>query len=358
MPPDVVTSAHTVEYLSEALNLSPRRKQWLDERVQASGIQRRHTCVPEFMDGFRYRTENVSAATSYDQSMYSLEERMQRYEREALKLAEGATVSLLKRTGARLDEITHVIWVTCTGFAAPGPAESLADRLGLGDHVHHVQIGFMGCGAALQGLRLADAYCASDPDAVVLLLCVELCTLHFGSTLRSAEQMIIATHFADGAAAALISRRQIAPNPSLCLRSFCSLKLQADPGLLIWRLGDGAGFVMGLGRRLPKILADGVERLVARMPVDDPEEPSSWVIHPGGRAIVETIGEQLGLTSHDLSPSLETLAEFGNMSSPTVLFALERYDQAPTQGRLIAFGPGPSIEGMCWGKPQSGSPPS
>jgi len=115
---------------------------------------------------------------------------------------------------------------------------------------------------------------------------------------------------------------------------------------------------MGLGRRLPKILADGVERLVARMPVDDPEEPSSWVIHPGGRAIVETIGEQLGLTSHDLSPSLETLAEFGNMSSPTVLFALERYDQAPTQGRLIAFGPGPSIEGMCWGKPQSGSPPS
>jgi predicted naringenin-chalcone synthase len=170
--------------------------------------------------------------------------------------------------------------------------------------------------------------------------------------------MIIATHFADGAAAALISRRQIAPSPTLCLRSFCSLKLHADPGLLTWRLGDGGGFVMGLGRRLPGILADGVERLVAKMPVDDPEERSGWVIHPGGRAIVEAIGEQLGLTSHDLAPSLGTLADFGNMSSPTVLFALERYDQVPTQGRLIAFGPGPSIEGMCWSKPQSVSPPS
>ncbi len=351
VPPHIVTPEHTIEYLTRMLELSPRHSRWLAERVRASGILRRHTCVPEFMQQLMSDDVTNFAAIDNDPSVFSLEDRMTRYEKEALRLAERACRTLLSEVEIPAEQITHVIWVTCTGFAAPGPAQALADHLGLADDVHHVQVGFMGCGAALQGLRLADSYCAAEPEAVVLLLCVELCTLHFGGDLTSAEQMIIAAHFSDGASAALISRQDLSRAPTLRLEAFTSMRLHEDPGLLTWKMGDGSGFVMGLGRRLPRVLSSGVADIIADLPLASACDRAGWIIHPGGRAIVEAIGKRLGLSDHDLATSLKVLADFGNMSSPTVLFILERYGPIPECGRMLSFGPGPSIEGMSWVNP-------
>lgn len=320
-----------------------RRLRYLYRRSQ---IQFRHTCGAEFTRMPVELAGEVGTA-----------QRMAAYEEQAVPLAEAAARQALQAV-FQPDEVTHLIAVTCTGFFAPGPELALVERLGLRREVRRLQIGFMGCHAALQGLQTADAICRSDAQAVVLLVCVELCTLHFRRT-PTEENLVVNSLFADGAAAAVLSAPGRRQGRGLCaLEGFASYVVPHTPELLSWRIGD-QGFRMGLDTGAPKAVGRAVPAFVEGLLAAGGWERAQvdfWAVHPGGRAILEAVERALVLPGGALEPARAVLREYGNMSSPTLFFVLDRILAQGTPGRGVAlsFGPGLSLEGMRWRRESRG----
>ena len=323
---------------------SPAQERQLERRIdylyRRSGIESRYTCCPEFTDGAA-----VSAARM------TLVERMQRYEREVVPQATSASEAALARSGLAAAQITHLVFATCTGFVVPGPDQQVAGALGLGRDLRRVQIGFMGCQAALHGLQVADAFCRSDPAARVLLVCAELCSLHFRDSV--ADQDLVANClFGDGAAAAILVPDSAGVGAGdhlpLQIRGFESRLLPDSADFLTWRIDDDA-FSMGLDPGTPRVLAKSLPAFVAQWSAALPHDGLHWAVHPGGPAILNAVEEALRMSPQALENSRQVLRSFGNMSSPTVLFVLERTlaQMVPGQsGVALSFGPGLSIEGM------------
>lgn len=320
---------------------SPRQQRLLERRIdylyRRSGIESRYSCCPEFADG--------SAMTA---AHMTLAERMQRYEREVVPLAVRACESALERTATDAAQLTHLVFATCTGFVAPGPDQQVARALGLRTDLRRVQIGFMGCQAALHGLQVADAFCRSEPAARVLLVCAELCSLHFRNS-DSDEDLVANCLFADGAAAAILSSSPDYVDGSYArIRGFESCVLEDSADFLTWRIGNAA-FSMGLDPGTPRVLAKSLPAFAEQLLAPEREENPHWAIHPGGPAILDAAQEALRLPAEMVDGSRSVLRDFGNMSSPTVLFVLERTLRAMESGSIgaaLSFGPGLSIEGM------------
>lgn len=250
--------------------------------------------------------------------------------------------------GIELADVTHVITVSCTGFFAPGPDVRVAKDLGLPADVKRMHLGFMGCNAAFPALQAAHTACRADPDAVVLVVCVELCTLHLH--VRNDTDTIMGNAlFADGAAAVVVTARDIAvAGPTLELVDFETTLAPVGEDELAWSVGD-EGFEMILGTYVPRIIDDHVTDALA--PLLDRAGLSAdriplWAVHPGGRSILDKVQERLALTDEQMAPSRRVLADGGNMSSATILFVLERLVRAGDPGTVaaLAFGPGLSIE--------------
>lgn len=279
--------------------------------------------------------------------------RMQRYERESVPLAQTAAMKAFEGAGASVarSDVTHLITVTCTGFFAPGLDLELVDRLGLSRSIQRLQVGFMGCQAALHGLQMADAICRADGSAVVLLVCVELTTLHFRRE-SDVVNLIINSLFGDGAAAALIigAQRVAGGQALLSMDGFYSYVVPDTAEFISWRI-EQEGFRMGLSAKTPgvlgQVLPDFVRRLLGPTGRSD-SEVEGWAIHPGGRAILDAAADALTLPPGKLSTSREVLRCFGNMSSPTILFVLDRLVRTAANGVALTFGPGLSVEGMVW----------
>lgn len=313
----------------------------------ASAIHKRHSVIRDFLPGdsggFFIDPESGSFLVP------GTAERNRVYQREAGKLAECAA----RRTLARAPryspkDVTHLITVSCTGFFAPGPDIELVDALDLNESVERFHIGFMGCYAAFPALRLARALCEADPEAVVMVASVELCTLHLQASSDS-DSLLAASVFADGAAAALVTAREPAA-PSLRIDTFASALARDAGDEMAWTIGD-TGFEMVLSRRLPEVVEAEVEAAVAPLFRDAglrPQEVESWAVHPGGRAILDQVESVLELGADALRSSRQVLAEYGNMSSATVLFVLERLLAEPAPPRdpvvAVAFGPGLTVE--------------
>lgn len=288
------------------------------------------------------------------------------YEREAPGLFEEAARKALGSIPA--DTVTHVITVSCTGFFAPGPDFVLAQRLGLRPGVERYHLGFMGCYAALPALKMARQFVLAQEDAVVLVVCAELCTLHL-QTAGSLDSMIAASVFADGAAATVVAA---APKEgSFRLDGFASFVAPDSEGDMAWRIGD-RGFDMILSTYVPDILKANILGIVESLGLasgggsrgeseggsSDKErelvEVDTWAVHPGGRAILDKVTDGLGLETESgdpLAPSRHVLEQFGNMSSPTILFVLEEVLSRPPKGPAdrvcaLAFGPGLTVETM------------
>jgi alpha-pyrone synthase len=320
---------------------SPQQQRFLERRIdylyRRSGIESRYTCCPEFADGAAVSAAHMTMA-----------ERMQRYEREVVPLSTQACQRALEQAGLAPTEITHVVFVTCTGFVAPGPDQQVARQLGLRPDVRRLQIGFMGCQAALHGLQVADAFCRSDPAARVLLVCAELCSLHFRNSAAD-EDLVANCLFADGAAAAILVADSVPAHlgdGALRIGGFESCVLPDSADLLTWRIGNRT-FSMGLDPATPQALSKSLPAFTARLLATD--HGSQWIVHPGGPAILDAAQEALQLPGEALASSRQVLREFGNMSSPTVLFVLQRAMQDTTTGQIgvaMSFGPGLSIEGM------------
>lgn len=271
------------------------------------------------------------------------------------KAARGLAVKLARKAlagakGFSAADVTHIIFVSCTGFVNPGPDYHIVRELGLSENVQRYTLGFMGCYAAFPGLRMAAQFCEADPRAVVLVMCLELCTLHL--QMEDKPDSILANAlFADGAAAAIVSARAPEPkSPAYLVRDFSTSLVTSGEQDMAWTIGNN-GFSMILSAYVPDLIGSNIRQMLdgtlkrRDLALADIEE---WAVHPGGRAILDRVQESLGLPACALDASREILRDYGNMSSATVLFVLkELLESAETASALtcaMAFGPGLTVE--------------
>ncbi|MGG5819691.1 type III polyketide synthase [Falsiroseomonas sp. HW251] len=268
--------------------------------------------------------------------------RMARYEAEAPVLADAAFASLGLETEAA--GITHLVLATCTGFVAPGLDRHLVERHGLPNNVERSMVGFMGCQAAINALKLAWHIVRSEPRSRVLVCCLELCTLHLQDT-TALEQLLCFLLFADGCAAAIVSAEPV----GLQVEGFRSIVMPAAGDMITWRIGDD-GFDMTLSGMVPFTLAHLMPDWQAEMLAGrEVSEVDLWAVHPGGRTILDSVEHGLALPQGALAESRAVLRDYGNMSSATVMFVLEAMMRRATPGQrgcALAFGPGLSAESM------------
>lgn len=252
-------------------------------------------------------------------------------------------------------DITHLITVSCTGFFNPGPDYRIVRELGLDPAVQRYHLGFMGCYAAFPALRAAKSFCEADPHAVVLVVCAELCSLHV-RTSNDPDTIMGSALFADGAAAAVVTAREVPDSPALLqLDHFETVLTPVGEEAMAWNIGDH-GFEMVLGSYVPHIIDDHIIGALEPLLAKDPSlqvlpfaSIRHWAIHPGGRSILDKVQSRLKLTDTQLVPARETLRNYGNMSSATVLFVLRYILEQPVEDgdeRIcsMAFGPGLTVE--------------
>jgi len=269
-------------------------------------------------------------------------QRMQTYAEEAPKLALGAIAKL--REQAELDGVTHLVVASCTGFVAPGVDQIIARALGL-EGVERTLVGFMGCYAAVSALRTAYHIVRSEPQARVLAVTVELCSLHLQET-QQLESLLAQLQFSDGAAAALVTSEP----GGLEMSHLFSMQLEESAELIQWQIGD-TGFEMTLSGEVPGRIQQALSDEMVRATIYNgwgPEQISSWAVHAGGRSILDAAEKGLELPQGALWASREVLARYGNMSSATLMFILAQLIGRPDTGKgvAIAFGPGLAAEGF------------
>jgi predicted naringenin-chalcone synthase len=304
------------------------------ERVwRTAGIQTRHAVVDPCVE---------------DVSSWGTGARMRRFASEALPLGKAAVTSALADANLAAEDVGLLAVVSCTGYGTPGLDILLARDLGMRDDVHRLHLGHMGCYAALPGLgTVSDFVVARRRPAV--LLCVELCSLHVQPATGDISQMVAHALFADAAAAVVVVPAE-ADDTSPGGLDVLEIAARTDTGAveqMTWDVTD-LGFRMGLSPKVPDVLARHVrsvtDELLGRHGIAV-EDVTAWAVHPGGRRIVEVVGEQLGLPEPRLSPSYDVLRNVGNCSSATVLLVVqELLDRCrPDIGDwmvAMAFGPG------------------
>ncbi len=317
----------------------------LTHRIYAhSGIDKRHSVIADLRSGGGDFIDGdgcfLSPSTGVRNEYYM------RFARPLFEEAARKTLSSAPDVSA--EDITHVITASCTGFYAPGPDFHLVRGLGLSPNVRRVHVGFMGCYAAFPALTMARAFCADNPDAVVLVVCLELCSLHLEPS-DEVDDILAFSVFADGAAAALVSRRAPTQRAAFQFASMDSTIAPDSEEDMAWTIGD-RGFKMVLSTYVPKILEANVAEVV------DPvlervdwtrDDITHWAIHPGGRAILDKVRDGLQIDESQLSASREILRTYGNMSSATILFVLHGLLDSSHPGERVmamAFGPGLTVE--------------
>jgi len=315
----------------------------LKHLYRQSGIESRYSVIPDYTLPaadweFYPPTENL-------EPFPSLEQRMSIYRRHAAPLSVAAVRDCLQGK-LEVRAITHLITVSCTGMSAPGLDLELADALGLPVTLFRTSVNFMGCYAAVHALKLADALAGSDPGARVLVVCTELCTLHFQQE-PTVDNMLSSLLFADGSAAVLVTADNY-PGGGLKIKGFYSEIVPGGKDEMGWHLSS-TGFRMTLSNYVTDLIEADFGGLVGRVLQRGGLEQDSighWCIHPGGKKILDAIAKSLSLRNGQLDDSYAILGAYGNMSSPTILFVLRRMMSRPDPGRILgaAFGPGLTME--------------
>jgi predicted naringenin-chalcone synthase len=318
--------AKFVEYAPS--RLADVRQRSLFARMAARAqIEHRYSVLPA------HPGQGLDAEGFYGDRFPSTSARMERYAREALPLARRALDRLRLREEA--GRITHLILTSCTGFYAPGLDLEIMQAYGLRESVERTIVGFMGCYAAMNALKLARHIVRSEAEACVLVVNLELCTLHLQEE-ADLEFMLSFLIFADGCAAALVS----AQPEGIALQGFATAVLPESAPHITWHIGD-AGFLMHLSGQVPGLLERAMPTL--GMPAHNAVH---WAVHPGGRTILDAVENGLQLPAEALAPARGVLRDYGNMSSATVMFVWQRLLEAgiPGPGCGMAFGPGLTAE--------------
>ena len=312
-----------------------------------SGIDFRYSAIPDFDLA---KKERVFFSANEDlQPVPPIEKRMQVYNEHASKLS----VSTIEKCIAgkiNAKEITHLITVSCTGMSAPGLDLQVMEQMDLPQNIIRTSVNFMGCYAAIHAMKIADAFCNNDKNAKVVIVCTEFCTLHF-QTDATVDNLTSSLLFADGCAAMLMQHSDAGKGLQLDnFYSDVSFKGKED---MSWGLSS-SGFLMTLSGYVPELIKADFENLVAaalQKTNRTKENITDWCIHPGGKKILDTIQEQMKLPENALQNSYDVLRDYGNMSSPTVLFVLQKImdEIKTTENRdavifAAAFGPGLTME--------------
>ncbi|MCH9655928.1 MAG: type III polyketide synthase [Planctomycetes bacterium] len=336
------------ESLSCSADSTDQQRRLLPILYRRAGVKTRHSVVlNSSTNGEIARQSFYPPATSEIDFGPTTSHRMKEYETHASSLAISATVQALNSGNVSPSEVTHLVTVSCSGFSAPGFDILLLKELGFSAEVARTHIGFMGCHGALNGLRVAKSFTDNDPDACVLVCAVEICTLHqqYG---WCPDKIVANALFADGAAAVVGKQGTNPSRESWNLVASGSTLIPDSEEMMSWRIGNH-GFEMTLSPQIPDLINDTLRSWLESWLAHQGftiEEIGSWAIHPGGPRILNAVAEAVGFDEWQLTPSREILAEYGNMSSPTVLFILKKLQSqnAKLPCVMLGFGPGLAIE--------------
>jgi len=336
-------------FMVRAMNLDRDDARKLKVIHKKSGIQFRHSVIEDYGKEKNFSFYNEDQTSGFSPST---SKRMELYRKHAARLSYDAAKSCLENSETSNKNITHLICVSCTGMYAPGLDIDLLNLLKLNSHVNRTSINFMGCYAAINAIKLGYAICKAEEAAKVLIVCTELCSIHFQN--ENTEDNILANAlFADGAAALLLSTGLTA-NTRLKLDSFYN-EIAADSASdMAWQIGN-TGFEMKLSAYVPKIIGDGISKFIDNLKSQNgiaDQKIDYYAIHPGGKKILESIEAAMQLAKDDNKHAYQVLEKFGNMSSPTILFVLKLLmenisEEKPDKNILcLAFGPGLTLESM------------
>lgn len=323
-------------YMQKQLQLDSKAAKLTNIIYKRSGIENRHSVLEDF-------TEGCTNTFFLPDADIGVSERMKKYAGDALNLSLKSIENTISKT--ELNDITHLITVSCTGMSAPGLDLQLVKALNLPTNIVRTSVNFMGCYAAIHALKLADAFCKSTEKTNVLIVCTELCTLHFQNT-SNVEDILSACLFADGSATCIVSNDA---KKGLKLENFHSEIAFEGYDDMAWEISNH-GFLMNLSTYVPKLLEKDMKKLLAANLEKSKlkkEDIIHWAIHPGGKNILQATEKALSIKADQLEPSYKTLRENGNMSSPTVLFVLKNIMEKAESNEPIfmaAFGPGLTIE--------------
>lgn len=334
------------ERMKEYISDKEVTKRIIHRIYSKSGIKKRHTVIPDFNANGNPRFFFQEDGTL---NVPSTGKRNELYTQKAKQLfIDTARKTIDENPLVDRTDITHVITVSCTGFFAPEPGFEIIQQLNLSPSTQRYHLGFMGCFAAFPAMKMAKAFCKSQPDANVLVVCLELCSIHLQPS-EVTDNLISASVFADGAAGMIISSAK--PQTGYELSQFSTSIAPKSEKDMAWTIGD-TGFDMVLSTYVPDIIESNLKESL--QPLFDEYQQNTnqidhWALHPGGRAILDKIQQSFTLSDQQLAPSRHILAEYGNMSSATILFVLQHLLDQPTLHKqesvlAMAFGPGLTIE--------------
>jgi predicted naringenin-chalcone synthase len=337
----------TMEELGQYVNktygeksLSSRKFGFL---VRENSIAFKNSVIPDFIPLY----EKPILFTS-DNPNPSTKERMQIFDQKAIEISTEVSNDALQKANVSPKDITHIISTTCTGLSAPGLELQLTQALGLNHNVVKYGINFMGCYAAFHALRLADTIMKSAPESKVLIVCTELCSLHY--RLDDSDDNLLSTYlFSDGCAAAIVSN-DTSSSSSFNVVDTHSVLIPEGKEDMAWNVGNH-GFEMVLHKNIPMYLKQNLasvyQSFLTKNQIDS-HQVTKFAIHPGGKNILKAFESAIQIESHDIAESYEVLSNYGNMSSATVLFVLEKMLYDASKDAYVytaAFGPGLTVEG-------------
>lgn len=311
-----------------------------------SGIKKRFSVIEDFIlkpEEFTFFSKNKSL-----EPIAPLENRMSIYKTKALELSLSA-IKKIKNFDVIKQQITHLITVTCTGLFAPGIDIQLIQELNLNPTISRNSVNFMGCNAAILALKQADYICKSNASAFVLIVCTELCTIHFQKKHED-EFLLSNLIFSDGSAAAIVSKEPLlihASYKTLKIDSFCSEVIHEGNADMAWQLSK-TGFLVNLTSNISPLINNKLPSILNRL-YSKNIKINHWAIHPGGKKILDDFCRTMAVNPEELAISYTVLQEYGNMSSPTIFFVLKELLQSKTTTKnetvfAAAFGPGLSLE--------------
>lgn len=337
-PGEAIPQAKIGEFMSMAHGLGPVEKRKLQFVYRISGIESRFSVLSDFHfknpEEFAFFPKNKSL-----EPFPSTKKRMEVFREMAPGLAQNAIVKCLEESEVEAREVTHLILVSCTGMYAPGVEMEIIAKMGFTNTIERYAIHFMGCYAAFNGIKLADRILKSQTDAKVLVLAVELCTIHFQKVYNE-DNLLANALFGDGAAALMMMQS----THGLKIKDYQSQIFSDGDEDMAWNIGDH-GFEMKLTKYVPELLDTGIqflrEKLENRFFLD---KIKHFAIHPGGTQILKKVEQALGIPWEQNRHAHHVLKSFGNMSSVSILFVFAAILQDPSvSGDVLSMGFGPGL---------------
>ncbi len=328
------SQSHILEFMKKAYGDKPASRK-LNALFRTSGIKKRYSVVHDFNN-----SEPAVFFKNHD-SPPNVEKRMQKFNSEAIGLALASIGKAFENLDISPQDVTHLITVTCTGLSSPGLNAEIINKLDIPNDIYNSSVNFMGCGAAFHALKQADFIARSEKGAKVLVVCVELCTLHF-QTKQTTDHLLSNTIFGDGAAAAIVSSDSY-HKKGLCINGFYSVLLSKGEHLMGWHIRP-TGFEMTLKTEVPKFIGEEINDAISKAYNHYHIKSSDvikWAVHPGGKKILDEMSQALVLNG-ELQASYNILQDFGNMSSATILYVIKSINDEKVLA--VGFGPGLTTE--------------